>query len=150
MDEEKKVTASDVLFANVYQISEDVIQATYRLVEDLSKFETAFGNMSKKLNHINGNLNTYVMKKKWVKGLDKKRCQLKIDQSKELIIICAEYAKKCQEASDDLIKITEKFESNKKVKDIIKNLVDKIEGEAKDLKNNANKAEEEADDEDCD
>ena len=134
MDEEKKVTASDVLFGNVYQISEDMIQATYKLVEDVSKFEHVFNNMSKKLGAINDNLNSHVMGHKWIKGTDRKRCQLKVDQAKELITICAEYAKSCHDEANDLIAITEKFESNKKIKNIIKSLVNKIEGEAKKLK----------------
>lgn len=146
MDEEKKTTASDVLFQNVYQISEDVISATYKLVEDLSKFEAAFSNMARKLDSLNGNLNTFVIKKRWVKGTDKKRCQLKIDQSKELMTICSEYAKKCHSTSDELIAITERFESNKKVKNIIKNLVDKIEGDAKKIEEESSGATEEEDD----
>jgi hypothetical protein len=134
MDEEKKTTASDVLFGNVYQISEDMIQATYKLVEEISKFENVFHNMSKKLAVLNDNLSTHIVNKKWVKGTDKKRCQSKIDQAKALIEICGEYAKSCHDTAEDLIAITERFESNKKVRGIIKNLVDKIEGEAKKAK----------------
>lgn len=134
MDEEKKITASDVLFSNVYQISEDMIQATYKLVEEISRFEGVFHSMTKKLSSLNNNLSKYVVNQKWVKGLDKKRCQGKIGQSKELMAICEEYAKSCHTTANDLIAITERFESNKKVRDIIKNLVDKIEGEAKKLK----------------
>ena len=148
MDEEKKTTASDVLFGNVYQISEDMIQATYKLVEEISKFENVFHNMSKKLAVLNDNLSTHVVNKKWVKGADKKRCQGKIDQAKTLIEICGEYAKSCHDTAEDLIAITERFESNKKVRGIIKNLVDKIEGEAKKIKEEEDQEKAKEDEED--
>ena len=64
MDKEPKITASDVLFGNVFQISEDMIQATYKLVEEISKFESVFHNMTKKLDSINGNLTNYIIKQK--------------------------------------------------------------------------------------
>ena len=133
-DKDQRVTASDILFKNVYQVSEDMIQATYKLVEDVSKFEHVFNNMSKKLGAINDNLNSHVMGHKWIKGTDRKKCQLKVDQAKELITICTEYAKSCHDEAEDLIAITEKFESNKKIKNIIKSLITKIEGESKQLK----------------
>jgi hypothetical protein len=134
MDEDKRVTASDVLFNNVYQISEDVIHATYKLVEDISKFENMFRAMSKKLDGINSNLHKHVIKPKWIKPADRTRCKGKIDQSKELMAICEEYAASCRDTAEELIAITERFEANKKVRDIIKNMVNKIEQETQKLK----------------
>ena len=136
MDEDKRTTASDVLFGNVFQISEDMVQGAYRLVEDLSKFENVFANMTKKLGILNANLNKYVVKKQWIKPQDKKRCQGKIDQSKELMAICTKYSKSCQLMSNNMIATMEQFESNKKARNIIKNLVDKIKDEADRIKEN--------------
>lgn len=138
MDDEKKLTASEVLFENVYQISEDMIQATYKLVEEISKFETAFRNMSSKLGSLNDNLKAHIVNKKWVKAADKRKCKTKIEQSKEIMLICQDYADSCINTSNDLIAITERFEANKKVRNIIKNLSDKIEKEAKRLEEEGN------------
>lgn len=133
-EKEHRITASEVLFQNVYQISEDMISATYKVVEELAKFETVFDNMTNRLGDLNNNLELHIMKHKWVKGLDKKKVKSRIDQTKELARICSEYSIACKETANQLIIITEKFESNKKVKDIIKNLVERLQGEAKKIK----------------
>lgn len=148
--DEKKITASDVLFNNVYQISEDMIQATYKLVEDVSRFESVFHAMSKKLATLNNNLNAHILAHKWVKAGDRKKCQAKVAQAKELMAVCEEYAKSCSDEAQDLIAITEKFESNKKIKNIIKALIDKIEGESKKAKEDEAKGEDTQKEEDED
>ena len=134
MDEEKKTIASEVLFNNVLQISEDMLQTTYALVKDLSNFEAVFKSMSKKLEVLNKNLDKHVVKQKWVKPSDKKACQDKIDQSKGLMGVCADYSKACHQASDNLIAVTERFEANNKTKDIIKNLITRVEDQMKKFK----------------
>ena len=127
-EEEKKLTASSVLFENVYQISEDLIATTYQLVERLTGYETLFGCLAHKLDHVNGNIENISNK---IKGPDKKLCLAKIAQSKELMDICGQYSKACRAAANKIILTTEHFEDNKKVSDIVKNIIAKIDAEKK-------------------
>ena len=146
--DDNKVTASDVLFGNVYQISEDMIQATYKLVEDTSKFENVFITLSQKLKSLNHNLEEHILKKKWSKGQDRKKVMAKVAQAKELITICEEYAASCRQTAENLIDITERFESNRKVRGIIQTLAKKIEDEMDQIQEKQLEQEETEEDED--
>ena len=127
-DENEKLTASSVLFGNVFQIGEDLVATTYELVERLTGYENLFGCMATKLAHVNGNIANISNK---IKGPDKKLCIAKMAQVRELMEICGQYSKACHAAANKVISTTEHFEDNKKVIDIVRNIIAKIDAEKK-------------------
>jgi len=131
MDEEPKITASDILIGNVYMISEELLHTVYGTVETISKYETRFKNLSSKLNAIQANLNNYILTQKWMKGPTRKECLAKAAKIKELILICNSYAKICGDTIDTTIDTTQKFESHKKLQDMIASFVQGLEEELK-------------------
>jgi hypothetical protein len=126
-DNEKKETAADIVFETVYQVSEDMIGLVHKLVSDNATYERAFLNMAKKLEEIHSNLKKFVFSKKWLSKDGKKKVQTKMEQTRELSRVAIEFSKKCRVIADELIFLTQKIESNKKLTGVLDILVERLE-----------------------
>ena len=120
-------TAADIVFSNVLQISEDMLALVHSIISENSKYEHAFANMKAALMEIHKNLEAFVLKKKWIKGKNKASNKIHDYQTEELMRLCTEYSTKCHEIAEEMIKITEKIEKNRKMRDILKNLIARID-----------------------
>ena len=131
MDEkEKKVTASDIMIGNVYEISEDVLHSVYRCVEDASRFETMFSNMGKRLEDISSSLTNHILSRKWIKGAGK-GCRIKKAQVDKMAKICHQYSNVCKIMAASMIETTHSFETDKKLSDIVDGLIKNMEEDTK-------------------
>lgn len=131
MKADNNQVVSEILYSNISQVADDMINATYKLVEENAKFETIFENQAKRLEGLVKNLKNHALNKAWLTPASRARCQQVASQALELAKFCRQYSAQAHNCANSLIAITEVFEGSRVLTRVIKELCKKLDDKKK-------------------
>lgn len=124
----KKDTAADVVMGAAAKIAEDMVHGTAAAIEQISRYHYMYRSMGIELTKTADNLKRHMLGKKWMSKDDRKKLRGQISQIRAMAKICGKMQMWCTGFATGTITELRKFESNKKLSEIVKN----IETEMKD------------------
>jgi small-conductance mechanosensitive channel len=123
MEDDNKNTASDIVFASAYKISEDMLKLVHTIVGSHNTFEKDFTVMAEQFEDLATNLQEHVDTNQLGSRKDRDEVERKIHQARYLMDMCLAYATAVSEMANRIVTVTEGLESEKQMKPITDNLI---------------------------